>query len=166
MKIFVYFITLLVSLQTFSISSPSVRSDVLASLPSEISGLKKSHNITDLKKKFSKKIKKTDPDALYLHYFSDHNDITLGVENKRFDYAYIEVPSTVKVKFKDLFYRAYQQLSKEEQKSLMDPKSTSHEEGRYIEISLPGEAISFRFKNNDEKEVHSILFWNPGEKKP
>lgn len=166
MKPFVYIAILLLSLQAFSTSSPSLRSEVISSLPSEIAGLKKSHNLSDLNKKFSGKIKKTESDALYLHYFSDRNDITIGIENNHFDYLYIEVPSSLKEKFKDLFYKAYQRLSKEEQRSLMVPKGTSHEEGRYIEISLPHEAIRFRFKNNDKKEVHSILLWIPGEKRP
>ena len=166
MKTFIFLWVLLLSLQVLATPNASIRKEVMAKLPAEFSEIKKSQDSTSLKKTFSKKIKKAESDTLYLQYFEKKNDVTIGLKDKRFEYLYLEVPASMKEKFKGLFARAYDKLSESDRKNILSSKSPAHENGRYLEITLPDEGLSLRFDNDDRKDLHSVLYWVPGEKRP
>ncbi len=152
-------------MQVLSVSDLNIRTEVMEILPSEISALNNSTDLKAVKKKFSRHIKKSEKDAVYLHYFSKNNDLTIGLKDQHVSYVLVKVPASIKSKAQNIFEKAYLRLSKAEQKLLLQNEN-SHEAGNYIEIKLPEEALTLKFINNDKKDLHSVLFWTPGEKQP
>lgn len=158
--------TLLLSMSAFSAPEKSLRSEILSTLPGEISKLSERTGLSELQKKFSKKIKKAEEDALYLNYFTSRNDITIGLEDKHFRYAFIKVPAELAKQHLGLFKKVYDSLSPSEQRNLLSSGNISHESGRYLHVDLPKQSVSLRFRNNANKDLESILFWDQGENKP
>ena len=152
-------------MQVLSVSDLNIRTEVMGILPPELAALNKSSDLRSIKKKFSKQINKSEKDAIYLHYFSQSNDLTIGISDKHVSYVLVKVPESIKSKAQNLFEKAYLRLNKKEQ-SQLHQKDNSHEAGSYIEIKLPEEALTLKFINNDKRELYSILFWTPGEKLP
>lgn len=158
-------VLLLISFQIPATTDSSIREELFKSLPKAVSELNKSSSIKEIKNKFAGKIKKSESQNLFINYYSNQNDLTIGLDHDRFKYAYLKVPEPIRKNTKNLFYKVYSRLSKEEKKNLV-PDEVSHESGRFIEINLPEEALTLKFKNNQSKDLHSIIFWNPGDKKP
>lgn len=161
-KIFTF---LLISLQVTAAPDSSIREELFKSLPKSVSELDKNSSSKEIKDKFAGKIKKSEPQNLFINYFSNQNDLTIGLDSDKFRYAYLKVPESIRKNTKNLFYKAYERLSKEEKKNLL-PNEISHDSGTFIEINLPEEALTLKFKNNQSKDLHSIIFWTPGDKKP
>lgn len=159
--LFLFFIPFHISAATDS----SIREELFKTLPKAVSELNKSSSSKEIKTKFAGKIKKSEPQNLFINYFSNQNDLTIGLDSGRFRYAYLKVPESIRNNAKNLFYKVYDQLSKEEKRNLI-PKDISHDSGSFLEINLPEEALTLKFKNNQSKDLHSIIFWNLGDKKP
>lgn len=152
-------------MHVFAVSDSNIRSEVLNMLPTDLSNIDKSTDLKSISKKFSKQISRSEKDAVYLNYFSKSNDVTIGLKNKKVSYVLLKVPFQIRSKAQNLFEKAYLRLSKEDQRKLLK-NNNSHEAGMLVEIKLPEEALLLKFKNTDKKELHSVIFWTPGEKLP
>ncbi|KKR66948.1 MAG: hypothetical protein UU07_C0002G0001 [Parcubacteria group bacterium GW2011_GWF1_40_5] len=143
------------------------RKAVLESLPPDLSSLSNNSKVLDLKKKFKSKIIKESKTALFLKYFSESNDVTIGTQKQKLTYVYLKANQTLKDKHSQLFSRVYSELtSKEKDKINEDLSSASHDTGRFIKIDLPEQGLMLEFSNNEAKSLHSVTFWTPGEKHP
>jgi hypothetical protein len=118
--------------------------------------------IKDLETKFSSKIQKKDqPDTLYLKYFEDKNDVTIGTKEGKFNYLYVEVPRSIADSKEQFYAKILSELSPAQKKKIAEEnqKKISHESGRYIIIDLPEEGLKLEFINNEKKSLHSAILF-------
>lgn len=160
----------ILGLLSFSIgasSRSSLRTEVLKLLPSELASISKTSSKTELEKTFKSKLKDKDHDALFLHYFVEKNDVTVGLKNEKFHYLYVEVPQEIQAKAKSLFSKVYSQLSaKEKAKIKENMGSGGHSAGRSIKIDLPEQNLKLEFANTEDKRLISIIYWPIGGERP
>ena len=137
-----------------------IREQVQELLPKELSGLSANDTRQQLEEKFAKTIKKKeDVDTLYLHYFEDKNDVTIGTKKGVFDYLYVEIPKDIADKKSGFYDSVLNQLTEAKKKEIAakNRSNTSHEAGRYILIDLPEEGLKLEFVNNEKKDLRSII---------
>lgn len=145
----------------------SIRNRVLELLPKELSTLSVKDSRRDIEKKLADKIyKKDQPDTLYLNYFDEKNDVSIGTESGKFSYLYVEIPRALAEKQKDLFNIVIDQLTQKQKEKIIKENEvkTNHEKGRFIIINIPDERIKLEFYNNEMKSLHSVIIL-PEEKK-
>jgi hypothetical protein len=145
----------------------TIREQILEILPSDLSSIKSGDSRSDIESRLSSKISKKDkPDTLYLNYFDEKNDVSIGTEGGKFSYLYVELPQSLTEPKKDLFESIVSQLSTEQKKKMAQEqeKKISHDKGRYIIIDLPEEGLKLEFSNNEKKLLHSMIVF-PKEKK-
>lgn len=144
-----------------------MRNEILRTLPEDISTLSKNSKVSEIKKKFQSKIIKTSKDALFLKYFSETNDLTIGTQHEKLTYVYLVANQKLKDKHSQLFSKIYSELtSKEKNKINVELSEADHGAGRYIKVNLPEQGLELEFTNNENKSLHSVTFWTPGEKHP
>lgn len=152
---------------SYSSSKIPIRDQVLDILPKDLSSITAQDTRKDLESKFSSKIQKKDkPNELYLNYFEDKNDVTIGTKEGKFSYLYVEFPRSV-AESQDQFYaKILSGLSEEQKKRISEEnqKKISHESGRYIIIDLPEEGLKLEFINNEQKPLRSAIVF-PKERK-
>lgn len=144
-----------------------VRDEVLKLLPSDLATLSATETRKALEEKFSKKIqKKDDPKNLYLHYFADKNDVTIGTKDGLFEYTYIEFPRSIIEKSAGFYASVVDQLTAKQKKEVeaSNKKISSHETGRFIQIDLPEQGLKLEFVNNEKKDLRSVIIFNAKEK--
>ncbi len=126
MKLQILFAILCLFITTTSWGKNSIRSQVLEVLPKELSSLGPEITRKDLEIKFSSKIiKKDQSETLFLSYFDDKNDVSIGTKQGHFSYLYVELPTEVTQEKPDLFKSILGQLSQEEKKkTLIETKET------------------------------------------
>lgn len=145
----------------------TIRDQILNLLPKELSELKADDSRKEIETKLSSKISKKDkPEALYLNYFDEKNDVSIGTDSGKFSYLYVELPGSISESGKDLYQSIVGQLSDEQKKKIAEEneKKITHEKGRFIIIDLPEEGLKLEFSNNDNKTLHSVIVF-PKEKK-
>ncbi len=145
----------------------TIREQILEILPSDLSSIKSGDSRSDIESRLSSKISKKDkPDTLYLNYFDEKNDVSIGTEGGKFSYLYVELPQSLTEPKKDLFESIVSQLSTEQKKKMAQEqeKKISHDKGRYIIIDLPEEGLKLEFSNNEKKLLPSMIVF-PKEKK-
>ena len=160
MQKFLLIILLLTALSRSDASA--IRDRVFAKLPQELVSLSRASSAAEIKKKFSKKISASDDENIYLRYFGEQNDVTIGLKHQSYQHILIKLPPHLKDKVID-FNEVYQGLSREEQQQNL---STKHEAGRFIMIDLPAEGLKLKFTNNEKKTLNSVLISPPVRKKP
>lgn len=142
-----------------------IHHDLLSGLPKELQNLNSKMSEKVLRQKFKKNIYSQDKNTLYLHFFSDQNDVTIGLTDRHFSYVLIKPPKKIQDKNRHLFSKVVGQLSPEEKEKLNPLRNISHEGGSTIRVPLPEEKLTLVFANNETKELLSILYWT-GEKAP
>lgn len=145
----------------------NIRNQILELIPKELSELNSQDSRSDIEKKLSSKISKKDkPDTLYLNYFDEKNDVSIGTESGKFSYLYVELPESLTEPKQELFKSIVDQLSEEQKKKIAqeNEKKIGHEKGRFIVIDLPEEGLKLEFLNNEKKLLHSVIMF-PKEKK-
>ncbi|WP_408098426.1 hypothetical protein ACJVC5_05815 [Peredibacter sp. HCB2-198] len=161
---------LLLGLVSFSLCANAkqpIRDEVLKLLPSELSQLSSKSSREEIEKIFQDKIKSKEQDALYLHYFSAKNDVTIGLKKNRFHYLYAQLPNESQTSSQSLFRRVYSGLSsKEKEKLEKSLQAPSHDAGRTITIEVPGENLKLEFANNESKRLRSVTIWPMNGKRP
>ena len=148
-------------------AKPSIRTEILDLLPKELSTLTPNDSRKDIEMKLSSKISKKDkPEALYLNYFDQTNDVSIGTESGKFSYLYVEIPQSIAVEKENLYSSILGQLTSEQKKKIAEEneKKISHEKGRFIIIDLPEEGLKLEFSNNEKKSLHSVIVF-PKENK-
>ncbi len=158
-------ITLILSLIFISVGNceGSIRQQVESLLPNELVLLTSKSIRADLEKKLSAKIiKKNDSNALYLHYFDDKNDVTIGFKKNRFDYLYVEMPKHLIEKKQNFYQEVLSQLSSVQKDKIAKDNIAlkSHESGRYIQMDIPEEKMILEFYNNEKKELRSVILYS------
>jgi hypothetical protein len=149
------------------ISATSIRTQVEAQLPSELVSLSSKNLRTELEAQMTSKLmKKSEADALYLKYFEDKNDVTIGFKNNHVEYIYVEVPKSLVQKMPNLYQEVLNQLSKAQMDKIAKDNQAdkTHESGRYILLDLPEEKIKLEFYNNEKKELRSIVLYTKNTK--
>ena len=152
---------------TSAFAKATIREQILELLPKDLSSLKPEDSRSEIESKLSSKISKKDkPDTLYLNYFDEKNDVSIGTESGKFSYLYVELPQSLTEAKKELFESIVGQLSADQKKKMAQDqeKKVSHDKGRYIIIDLPEEGLKLEFTNNDKKLLHSMIVF-PKEKK-
>lgn len=150
-----------------SLKELETRNLILNTLPEDIATLSSKSKMEDIKKKFQTKILKQNDTAIFLKYFTDSNDLTLGLNNENLSYVYLKADQNLRQKNSQLFSRVYSELTKEQKDKInQNMSSASHEAGRFIKIDLPEQGMMLEFSNNEAKSLHSVTFWTPGEKHP
>jgi hypothetical protein len=140
----------------------SLRGQVLELLPKELASLTPQMTRQELETKFASKISKKDQeDTLYLSYFDEKNDVSIGTEKGKLSYLYVEVPASLNSSHPKIFDNILSQLSDEAKKKIIseNQKKISHESGRYILIDLPEEGLKLEFVNNESKALRSIILY-------
>ncbi len=141
----------------------SIREQVEGLLPSELTSLSVNNTRDELEKKFAPKVnRKDEATALYLHYFEDKNDVTIGFKKNHFDYLYVEIPRAIVQKKANFYLEVVAQLTSTQKESIArnNKKDLSHEGGRYIVMDLPEEKMKLEFYNNEKKELRSVVLFN------
>lgn len=141
----------------------SIRQQVEDLLPDELVNLSSKTVRADLEKKLTTKvIKKKDSDALYLKYFEDKNDVTVGFKKNHFEYLYVELPSKLSQKKPNFYIDIIKQLSKSQKEKIAkeNAESGGHEVGRFIIMDIPEEKLKLEFYNTDKKELRSIILYS------
>jgi len=134
------------------------RAEITSLVPKEL-GTLSSEDLNSLTKKFKKKISEKNDSALFLNYFST-NDVTIGLNGKKYKYVLIQANEEIVEKSKGLFARAYSGLTDAQKLKITEElKSPGHETGRTISIDLPEEGMKLEFDNNEKKTLHSIVLW-------
>lgn len=166
-KVFL-FLSIFCCWQVFaSLKELETRNEILSTLPEDISSLSNKSKVQDIKKKFQEKIIKQSKSALFLKYFSETNDLTIGTKEENLSYVYLKADQKLKGKHSQLFSKVYSELnSKQKDKINQDLNSADHGAGRLIKIDLPEQGLMLEFTNNEAKSLHSVTFWTPGEKHP
>ena len=152
---------------SYSSSKVPIREQLLEILPKDLSSISAQDTRKDLETKFSSKIQKKDkPNELYLNYFEDKNDVTIGTKEGKFSYLYVEFPRSASESQDQLYAKILSVLSEEQKKRIAEEnqKKISHESGRYIIIDLPEEGLKLEFINNEQKLLHSAIIF-PKERK-
>ena len=145
-----------------ALSKESLRDIVLEILPKDLSSITSKDTRKDLETKFSSKIQKKDqPDTLYLKYFEDKNDVTIGTKEGKFNYLYVEFPRSLADSKEQFYSKILSELSPAQKKKIAEEnqKKISHESGRYIIIDLPEEGLKLEFINNEQKSLHSAILF-------
>lgn len=147
-------------------SEIELRKEVLALLPQELSSLSDTDTYESVKAQFKDKIIDTkDKQTLFLGYFTKDNDVTIGFKDGKFSYVFIKLASKNR---NAIFEKTIDSLSSS-QKAKFDKslkEGGGHEFGRELAIELPEQAMKLLFKNNEAKDLHSVVFWNKGAKAP
>jgi hypothetical protein len=146
----------------YALSKETIRDRVLEILPKELSSITSKDTRKDLETKFSSKIQKKDqPDTLYLKYFEDKNDVTIGTKEGKFNYLYVEFPRSIADSKEQFYSKIVSELSEAQKKRIAEEnqKKISHETGRYIIIDLPEEGLKLEFINNEQKSLHSAILF-------
>lgn len=150
-------------------AAPTLRQEILGQLPLELRQLSPQDTQKVLEQKFAGKIRSKEKNALFLSYFGQDNDVTIGLKDGRFEYLYIKIPGTFKLDGKKLFDQALNSLTPAEKKAQIkrwDQEDHSHRAGRFLSIDLPKEKMKLEFKRNESREVNSLVYWPlPGGKK-
>ena len=144
----------------FAFGTIPIRDQVQELLPKELSSLSAADTRQQLEEKFAKTIKKKEgTDTLYLNYFEDKNDVTIGTKKGVFDYLYVEIPKEISDKKSGFYDSILDQLTDAQKKEIAtkNRSNTSHEAGRYILIDLPEEGLKLEFVNNEKKDLRSII---------
>jgi hypothetical protein len=150
-----------------SLKELETRNEILRSLPEDISSLSNDSKVSEIKKKFQSKIINESKNTLFLKYFSETNDLTIGTRDENLSYVYLKANQKLKEKHSQLFSKVYSELTtKQKDKITEKMNSASHAAGRYITIDLPEQGLMLEFANNEAKSLHSMTFWTPGEKHP
>jgi hypothetical protein len=145
----------------------SIRGQVQALLPKELASLSSADSRQSLEDRFSKKIKKKeDPNNLYLNYFEDKNDVTLGTNKGQFEYIYVEFPQAISKANAGFYQKILRQLTPDQKKVIEEniKKNTSHEAGRYILLDLPEEGLKLEFFNNEKYDLRSAIIFSQEKK--
>jgi hypothetical protein len=145
-----------------ALSKESIRDKVMEILPKELSSITTKDTRKDLETKFSSKIQKKDqPDTLYLKYFEDKNDVTIGTKEGKFNYLYVEFPRSIADSKEQFYSKILSELTEAQKKKIAEEnqKKISHESGRYIIIDLPEEGLKLEFINNEQKSLHSAILF-------
>lgn len=150
---------ILLSLLLFSsilgAATSSLRDKTLKIIPQTISEVLTSKDLHTFRKTLSKKISsKSDESAIYLNYFGDKNDVTVGLSKGSVSYLYLELPSSLQKQTNSLYAEAM-----ENGKVEMPIPSGSHTEGRFIVINVPSQKIQFKFYANETHDLHSVIVW-------
>lgn len=164
-----YFLLLLIITAFNPAWAQSTRDEIIKMLPPELAKLSAQDNEQKLRTSFAKQLdtKKSNSSSLYLNYFSEQNDVTLGLLKGNFHYLYLEAPKEMKDAEPYLFSKIYAQLSKKEKAAVAsDLTRGGHDAGHYISIDLPAQGLRLRFNNSEKKELKSILMWPVGGKHP
>jgi hypothetical protein len=154
------FISTSLFLLPFAFGTVPIRDQVQELLPKELSSLSETDTRKQLEEKFAKTIKKKEgTDTLYLNYFEDKNDVTIGTKKGVFDYLYVEIPKDISDKKSGFYDSILSQLTEAQKKEIAakNRRNTSHEAGRYILIDLPSEGLKLEFLNNEKKDLRSII---------
>ncbi len=150
-----------------SLKELETRNEILKSLPEDISSLNNDSKVSEIKKKFQSKIINESKNTLFLKYFSESNDLTIGTKDENLSYVYLKADQKLRDKHSQLFSKIYSELTiKQKDKITEKMNSASHAAGRYITIDLPEQGLMLEFANNEAKSLHSMTFWTPGEKHP
>lgn len=139
-----------------------IRTQVLKLIPKEIAELTPEETRESIEKKFAKKISNNkDPETLYLNYFDEKNDVSIGTKNGKFSYVYLELPRITFHTNKNLYKFVLDHLDPKQKKDIAEEneKKTSHEAGRLIIIDLPEEGLKLEFANNDKKPLYSVIIY-------
>jgi hypothetical protein len=159
----IYLFLMLLGLNiSHALSKESLREIVLEILPKDLSSITSKDTRKDLETKFSSKIQKKDqPDTLYLNYFEDKNDVTIGTKEGKFNYLYVEFPRSLADSKEQFYSKILSELSPDQKKKIAEEnqKKISHESGRYIIIDLPEEGLKLEFINNEQKSLHSAILF-------
>lgn len=161
-----YLILLFIFISNSIFATPSVeRNEILKLIPSEFSNFSKKDTFESLSSRFKAKISKSkDQKTLFLKYFSNDNDVTIGFEKGKFSYVLIKLPKQEK---SSLFNKIYDSLTEEEKKQLVKNNTKSgHEVGRDITVNLKEQSLRLKFKNDETKTLQTVLIWNEGVKTP
>lgn len=141
------------------------REDITSLIPKELSSLTH-EDLNSLNKKFKSKIADKNDSSLFLNYYSA-NDVTIGLQNKKFKYVLIQANDQMVNKSAGLFARAYSGLTDEQKSKIAEEMRTpSHSAGRTISIDLPEEGMKLEFDNNEKKTLNSIILWPVGGDHP
>lgn len=146
----------------YALSKSSIRDQVLEILPKELGSISIKDTRKDLEERFSSKIQKKDqPETLYLKYFEDKNDVTIGTKAGKFNYLYIEFPRSIAASKEQFYSKILSELTEAQKKKIAEEnqKKISHESGRYIIIDLPEEGLKLEFLNNEQKSLHSAIIF-------
>lgn len=160
-KITTFIISMGFSLLSFSATGP-IRQEIQDLLPEELRLLGPDDSREKIEERFSKKISnKEDSSNLYLNYFENKNDVTIGSKDGKVSYLYVELPDSLSSKASSLYQKVLSSLSEKQKNDIIDKmkKDTSHEKGRYIHIDLPEEGLKLEFSNTEKKELHSVIFF-------
>lgn len=122
-----------------------LREAVKAVLPVELARLTVKDSLSTLTELFKSKIVKADATALYLNYFGQYGDVTIGLKDGQFAYLYVEVPVELAQKHPSLMA-----LAKEEDSQL------SLEQGRRILASSESARVKLEFAPNESNDLRSI----------
>ncbi len=146
----------------YALSRSSIRDQVLEILPKDLGTISIKDTRKDLEERFSSKIQKKDqPETLYLKYFEDKNDVTIGTKAGKFNYLYIEFPRSIAATKEQFYSKILSELTEAQKKKIAEEnqKKISHESGRYIIIDLPEEGLKLEFLNNEQKSLHSAIIF-------
>ncbi len=108
------------------------------------------------------------PKADKTNYFYQLNDIkydtTISFKNEKVEYLFYE-PGSINYNFHSVKNYINEEIIK---KSVVIPRPNldAHEAGRTFVVVIPNDGLKLTFKNNERKNLKSILIWKPGEKLP
>lgn len=122
-----------------------LREAVKAVLPVELSRLTEKDTQSALAENFKSKIVKSDTTALYLNYFGQYGDVTIGLKDGHFAYLYVELPVEMAQRNSSLLA-----LAKDEKSQL------SLEQGRRILASNESAGVKLEFAPNETNDLRSI----------
>lgn len=122
-----------------------LREAVKAVLPVELTRLTEKDSLSTMTELFKSKIVKADASALYLNYFGDYGDVTIGLKDNRFDYLYVEVPVELAHK-----HPSFMAMAKEENSQL------SLVQGKRILASSESAGVKLEFSPNESNDLRSI----------
>lgn len=160
-KITTFIISIGLSFFSFSATGP-IRQEIQDLLPEELRLLGPDDSREKIEERFSKKISnKEDSANLYLSYFENKNDVTIGSKDGKVTYLYVELPESLSSKASSLYQKVISTLTEKQKNDIIEKmkKDSSHEKGRYIHIDLPEEGLKLEFSNTEKKELHSVIFF-------
>lgn len=131
-------------------------------LPKELVSLDETATKQELRDRFKDKLlpQKDHADAaLFLHYFSTTNDVTIGLKDDHLDYVYVEVTPDLRSKGAELFDSAMASLTEEEKTTFEQDlrNQRGHEAGRFVTVKVPRQKLTLQFYGNEARELHSVI---------
>lgn len=139
-----------------------IRDKIIEILPNELKFLLSSPLAQEIHKKLGNKIVKYDGDkTLFLNYFDNKNDVSIGLKKGKVSYLYVELPSSISSLSQNLYHQVLHQLTPEQKTKIIqdNQKTLSRKSGRFIDISLVEEGLTLEFTNNEQKLLHSVIIY-------